>query len=517
MVKRSKNRENDWSMIHPTPNLEDLLKLDRADATPLHRQIYARVRHGIEHGLLRPGDRLASARSLAAELGVARGTVELAYQQLAGEGYVMARGQGGTVVSPQLAVHLKPLAAPRVGAHPASQPTASRLPASKARSTTTERVHAPVHGPAALPIGARMLLPLQPGVPALDAFPRKLWSRLVARRARSTGLADLAYGDPCGYRPLREAIASYLLVSRGVACTPEQVFITAGHRASLALLTRTLLRPDDRIWIEDPGFAPVADLLRAAGYRPVPVPVDAQGMVVEQGESRAPRARMAVVTPSHQAPLGVALSMPRRLALLQWATRAKAWIVEDDYDGEYRYAGSPLPALKSLDRADRVAYAGSFSKVLYPGLGLAYLVVPATLVQRCAETAGTWSNGCSQLTQAVVADFMAQGHFARHVKKMRLLYARRRSLLADALRKAFGDRIEIALSHGGMHLLMRLHEATDDVAMAQRAQQAGMSCQALSERSVSRAGPQGLMLGFTNITSAAHAHQISKRLRQVVG
>jgi len=500
-------------MMHPPQTAADLLHVDRADATALHRQIYARVRLGIEQALLRPGDRLASARSLAAELGVARGTVELAYQQLAGEGYVLARGQGGTVVSPQLAAHLKPRAARRMDAQPAP-PSAPRPSAGgKARVATAGRPDVP----APLTAGARMLLPLQPGVPALDAFPRKLWSRLVARRARATSPADLTYADPCGYAPLRDAIARYLLVSRGVACTPAQVFVTAGHRASLALLARTLLQAGDQVWIEDPGFAPVAGVLRAAGCRPVPIPVDAEGILVARGEARAPRARMAVVTPSHQAPLGVPLSMARRLQLLQWASRARAWIVEDDYDGEYRYAGSPLPALKSLDMADRVAYAGSFSKVLFPGLGLAYLVVPATLAQRFADTARTWSNGCSPLMQGVAADFMAQGHFARHVKKMRLLYARRRALLVDALRQTFGDRVEIALSSGGMHLLMRLQDAADDVTLAHRAQQAGLSCQALSERSASSGGPQGLMLGFTNIASATQAQQLARRLREAFG
>lgn len=504
-------------MTRPLQAAADLLQVDRADATPLHRQIYTRVRLGIEQGLLRPGDRLASARSLAADLGVARGTVELAYQQLAGEGYVLARGQGGTVVSPQLAAHLKPRAARRTDAQAAPQSAARPPVAGRSRVASAERSDRPEYDSAAPTVGARMLLPLQPGVPAFDAFPRKLWSRLVARRARATSPADLTYADPCGYAPLRDAIARYLLVSRGVACTPAQVFVTAGHRASLALLARTLLQAGDQVWIEDPGFAPVASVLRAAGCRPVPIPVDAEGILVARGEARAPRARMAVVTPSHQAPLGVALSMARRLQLLQWATRARAWIVEDDYDGEYRYAGSPLPALKSLDTADRVAYAGSFSKVLFPGLGLAYLVVPASLVERCSATAGTWSNGCPQLTQAVVADFMAQGYFARHVKKMRLLYARRRTLLAEALRKAFGDRVEIALSGGGMHLIMHVEGATSDAALAQRAQQAGLSCQALSERSASRSGPQGLMLGFTNIASAAQAQQIAKRLREAIG
>lgn len=464
----------------------DMLQLDRSRSEPLYRQIVQRLRDAIEQGLLRPGARVASARSLAGELGVARATVELAYGQLAGEGYLLARGQAGTVVSPRLP---------------------PRAPARVDRgSTTSPLTLAPVGAPP----------PFQLGIPALDAFPRKLWARLAARRIRATTIADMNYGDPAGYAPLREAIAAYLRVSRGVACNPAQVFVTAGHRASIALVSRALLARDDRAWVEEPGFAPTREVLQGAGQRVVSVPVDSQGLRVADGRRRAAGAKLAVVTHSHQSPLGYSMSMARRLELLAWAEDAKAWIVEDDYDGEYRYAGHPLPALKSLDGQDRVLYAGTFSKVLHPGLALAYLVVPEPLVERCTRAAGVASNGCAQLPQAIVCDFLREGHFARHIKKMRLLYARRRAMLAAELQQAFGKAVHVELRSGGMHLIARFEGLGSDAALSRRAQAASLHCRALSERYAGRPGMEGLLMGFTNIASQAEAHLLVARLRDAL-
>jgi GntR family transcriptional regulator/MocR family aminotransferase len=464
----------------------DLLALDRSRSEPLYRQIVQRLRDAIEQGLIGPGARVASARTLASELGVARATVELAYGQLAGEGYLQARGQAGTVVSPRLPPR------PRGRAGHASTPTP----------------------PALAPVGPPP--PLQLGIPALDAFPRKLWARLAARRVRATSIADMNYGDPSGYAPLREAIAAYLRVSRGVACSPAQVFVTAGHRASLALVSRALLARNDRAWVEEPGFAPTREVLQGAGQRVVSVPVDAHGLRVAEGRRRAADAKLAVVTPSHQSPLGYSMSMARRLELLAWAREAKAWIVEDDYDGEYRYAGHPLPALKSLDGQDRVLYAGTFSKVLHPGLALAYLVVPEPLVARCTRAAGLASNGCPQLPQAIVCDFLREGHFARHIKKMRLLYARRRAMLAAELQQAFGEAVHVELRSGGMHLIARFDGLGSDAALSRRAQAAGLHCRALSERYAGRPALEGLLMGFTNIASQAEAHVLVAKLRDAL-
>src|SRR5215470_10906430 len=322
----------------------------RADAVPLYRQIYRHFRETITLGQLRPGDRLPSARRLAEEFGTARGTIDAAYAMLAGEGYILARGAAGTIVSPQLG-------GPTIGRGAAKRP---------AERTEQSAVSAP--------------RPFQMGQPSLDAFPRKLWSRVVAHQARQLSPSDLAYPDPAGFGPLRDVIAGYLASSRGITCTSQQILITNGYQDALGLISDVLLHGDSKVWLEDPCYPLVRDALEDAGAKLVPIRVDAEGLRVADGVARARRARLAVVTPSHQSPLGVALSLPRRLALLSWASAAGAWVIEDDYDSEFRYVGRPLPALKSLDRDQRVVYAGTFSKVLYPSLRLGYLVVPESLL-----------------------------------------------------------------------------------------------------------------------------------------
>ncbi|WP_133649180.1 PLP-dependent aminotransferase family protein [Paraburkholderia flava] len=486
----------------------DGLRLNRDDRMPLQRQIYMRIRTAIEQRRLQPGERVSSVRALASELGVARGTVEAAYQQLTGEGYLLARGQAGTVVSPHLPVVPEPTT------------TAAVAPA-RGRGNNRVRASVPQEPPLitsvpSQPLPSTLPPPFQLGMPALDAFPRKTWTRLAARRMRTLQLSDLAYGDPSGHAPLRQAIATYLLVSRGIACTPEQVVVTAGYRASLALVARMLLRKGERVWVEDPCHPPTRDVLAAAEVVPVGVPVDAQGLVVEYGMRRAPKARMAIVTPSHQAPLGVSLALPRRLQLLDWASRADAWIVEDDYDGEYHYSGPPLPALKNLDAHDRVIYAGSFSKTLYPGLALGYLVLPERLADAGRATARRWSHGPAPFMQAIVADFVVAGHFSRHLKKMRLLYARRRTLLVAALAATFGDKVSVELTSGGMHLIARFKSPLDDLELAHRAQRAGLNCQSLSARYAMPGDDQGLLIGFTNVASPDEAARLCTRLRDAL-
>jgi len=475
-----------------------MASIDRRRRMPLGRQIYERVQAAIESGVLAPGARVASARALASELGVARGTVEAAYQRLAGEGYLVARGPAGTRVSPNLPKLPKLPNAPR-----------ARLGEAPAAST-----HADAPDTALAQIMSTPPMPLQLGIPALDAFPRKLWVRLAARRVRATLPGDLGYGDPRGEPALRQAIAAYLHVSRGVACAPDQIFVTAGYRASLGLAVGALLRSGDSVWIEDPGYLPTRAVLEAVPVTVHPVPIDEEGLAVSTGRRLAPRARMAVVTPSHQAPLCVSMTIARRLALLDWASKAKAWVLEDDYDGELHYAGPTLPALKSLDANDRVLYAGSFSKVLFPALSLGYLVVPKAVVALFDEVVHAAPGRSPRVTQAIVADFLTEGHFARHLKKMRGLYARRRAWLVDALHAEFGPRVQIDQTRGGMHLIMRVRTQASDVTLARRAVQAGLNCQPLSQRYAKpHARNDGLLMGLTNVVSAAQARQIARRLR----
>ncbi|MQA22196.1 MocR-like pyridoxine biosynthesis transcription factor PdxR [Rugamonas rivuli] len=477
-------------------NQPDFLQLDTTAAEPLYRQIYIRFRNAIAEGLLLPEARIPSARALALELGLARGTVEAAYSLLVAEGYVETRGQAGTIVTPALARHATttattaPARAPRTRAHPTTS-AASAMP------TPLNR-------------------PFQMGLPALDAFPRKVWARLAARAIRATQPDDMAYPPFAGQAPLRAAIATYLQLSRGIDCTPSQVFITSGYRNTLELVTRALLQPGDGVWVEDPGFPPTSELLKQAGMKLAPVAVDADGLVVSHGIATAPRAKAAIVTPAHQSPLCVALSLPRRLALLDWAKQADAWIVEDDYDGEYRYASRPLPALQSLDRDGRVLYAGTFSKVLFPAVRLAYLVVPPAQVARFEQISQTFAAGGPALMQTIVSDFMNEGHFARHIQRMRRLYAERRQIAAEGLGAVLGKHLRIDPQPGGMHLVLRMKGRHTDRALAERMRQDGMAALALSERSVLPHAASALLLAFTNIDTPQRARELGKRILRLM-
>jgi GntR family transcriptional regulator/MocR family aminotransferase len=337
------------------------------------------------------------------------------------------------------------------------------------------------------------------GLPALDVFPRKLWSGLTVRAARALGAADLTYPDPAGFLPLRQAIAAYLGVARGIVCRPEQIVVTSGFQGALALVRQVLVRPGDTVWVEDPGYLNARQALEAGGARIVPVRVDAEGMRVQAGVVAAPRARLAVVTPAHQCPLGVTLSLPRRMALLAWAAETGAWVLEDDYDGEFRYVGRPIPALKSLDRGERVLYAGSFSKVLFPALRLGYLVVPDELSEAFLRAGRLLVGGPAALDQRVAAAFIERGHFARHLRRMRGLYAERRRALAAALAARFGDGITVELAAGGMHLLARFPGAAEDGVLARRAAGAGLAPTALSSLALAHDCGGGLLLGFANL------------------
>jgi GntR family transcriptional regulator / MocR family aminotransferase len=458
-------------------------------ALPLQEQLYQRIRIAIAKRQLVSGERLPSVRTLASELGVARGTVDATYARLAGEGYLLSRGPAGTIVSPELHIDVLP------------------------RRSARERMRPEAEEPPAEP------RPFQMGLPALDMFPRTLWARLTARAAKRLGGTALAYPDPLGLAALREAIASYLAISRGVPCRAGQVIITGGYQAALSLVARLLLRPGDGVWFEEPGYFLARHTLEAASARLLPVRVDDQGMDVEFAQESRARARLAVVTPAHQSALGVALSLARRQRLLAWAADTGAWIVEDDYDGEFHYVGRKLPALKSLDVADRVIYAGSFSKTLFPGLCLGYLVVPHMLIRQMIQAKQAVSHGEPVMGQMVVADFLSEGHFGRHLKRMRGLYAARRDALASSLRDAFGDRLEMTVQPGGMHLLARFPDGGPDIELVRRAVLHGLLPNALSTQYLGRTHDYGLLLGFTNIPegqASARAKALGSALKPLV-
>lgn len=467
-----------------TGNAGGLSPLDPTAAEPFYRQIYERFRGAIASGVLKPGDRIPSARALTQELGLARGTIDAAYSLLAAEGYIQARGQAGTIVTPGLE--------PR-----------TPLPSPPPR---------PDAGQGAASFRPDSILPFQMGLPALDRFPRKIWARLGARCVRAMQPSDMVHPPVQGLPALRAEIAAYLQVSRGIDCAPSQVFVTSGYRHTMTLIAHALLKAGDRVWLEDPGYPPTRELLGHMQIAAVSVPVDREGMVVAEGLKAAPRARAAVVTPAHHSPLCVSLSLPRRLALLDWATRADAWIVEDDYDGEYRYVSRPLPALKSLDRDGRVLYAGTFSKVLLPSLRLAYVVVPPAQVERFEQVSQAFTGGSPELTQAIVTSFITEGHFARHIQRMRKLYAERREMTAAGLDGVLGRHMRIDSQPGGMHLILRPQGPLSDRALVARMRREGLFAEALSDWTAGGEGASALLLNFTNIDSQAIAETLGRRI-----
>ena len=455
---------------------------------PLYRQAYDRFREAIASGLLNPGDRIPSARALAKELGLARGTIEAAYSLLAAEGFIQARGQAGTVVTPGLK--------PRMAAAPPIPKSDSGLVVPSFRPDS--------------------ILPFQMGLPALDAFPRKIWARIGARCVRAMRPTDMVHPPVYGLPELRAQIAAYLQVSRGISCLPNQVFLTSGYRHTVELIAHSILKAGDRVWLENPGYPPTREIFGHMNIAPVPVPVDGEGMIISQGLKAAPRARAALVTPAHQSPLCVSLSLSRRSALLDWASRNSAWVIEDDYDGEYRYVSRPLPALKSLDSDGRVLYAGTFSKVLFPSIRLAYLVVPETLVEQFERITLALAGGSPGLTQTIVTAFITEGHFARHIQRMRRLYAERREATAAGLQNVLGSIMQIDSQPGGMHLILRLKGRRSDRRLVALMREDGLYAEALTDWAMTPDGASALLLNFTNIDSQRTAENLGRRISGIL-
>jgi GntR family transcriptional regulator / MocR family aminotransferase len=476
-------------MKHTASIYTATLALDHALSTPLYRQLYERVRGSILMGQLTTGTRLPSTRALAHELGVARNTVMLAYGQLLAEGYLESKVGYGTVVAhtlPETLLHV-----PVADLHPPApvQEQVRHAPLSQRGMTLA---HAPYVSRQLLTAEGQPQMAFRAGIPALDAFPQKLWAQIVARQVRHSLHRLFVYQAPAGYRPLREAIASHLGMTRGVRCTADQ--------GGFDLAARLLLDPGDAAWVEDPADPAPRGALLSAGAQLVPVPVDREGLVVAAGIARCPHARLALVTPSHQAPLGVTLSLARRLALLQWASQQSAWILEDDYDSEYRYAGRPLEALQGLDHANRVIYVGTFSKVLFPALRLGYLVVPPELVEAFIAARRFVDRHVSALEQAALADFMLEGHFTRHLRRMRTLYAERQAALVAEIQHHLGDMLEIQSSEVGMHLVAWLPPGMDDQAAVRQAAAHGVDTVAISSFGMEPIQRGGLILGYAAVS-----------------
>lgn len=484
--------------IQPTKRPE--ITLDPSLAAPLVKQLYDRLRDEILSGQLPPGTRLPSTRTLAGQLGVSRGTTVLAYEQLQLEGYLTSQVGLGTTVSHQLPIT------------PALVTPAGDTPEVDSRPAPVPHLAAHIHRLRSIPnlqeVAGDAQMAFRAGAPALDQFPYGIWARLVARHARRS-LPDLAYYQPpAGYLPLREAIAARLGISRGVRCTAEQIILTTGAQGALDFAARTLLNPGDEAWIEDPGYFGAQGALLAAGARLVPVPVDDQGLEVAVGAQRSPQARLVFTSPSHQFPTGVTMSLGRRLALLDWARHAAAWIIEDDYDSEFRFSGRPLEALQGLRSDGPVLYVGTFSKVLFPTLRLGYLVAPTSLIDALLLTRRFSDIHTSLLEQLALTDFIQEGHYDRHLRRMRRLYRHRRDLLHAELRRYLGNLLEVRVPDMGMTIVGWLPLHADDHRAAALATAAGISARPISRYSLEPLPRGGLILGFAGTDDAGIRHGV---------
>jgi GntR family transcriptional regulator / MocR family aminotransferase len=445
------------------------IRLNRAAPSSLIDQISQTIRAAILDGRLAPGARLPSWRDLAVQLGVARGTVRTAYERLADELLVVASGPAGTHVTEQ------PAPVPAVAAGELAPSLVDR----RSRFSMVPR-------------------PFQMGVPAHDGFPVKLWTRVLARAARVDAAAPTLSPDPCGVLELRAQIAGYLAFARGIRCVPEQIIITRGYRDGLNLAIRTLRVEGGAAWMEEPGYLATRSGLALAGVRPVPVPVDDRGLRVQQGIAIAPDAALAVVTAGQQAPLGVTLSSSRRHALVRWAVRSGGWIIEDDYLSELQLRGRAAPALMAMDPAGRVIYVGTFSKTLAPSIGVGFVVASPALAHRFVEVAECLAPASDVVMQLAVAEFLRDGHYLRHLRRMKRLYAARR----DALRAQLAGMSGVE-AMAGLAVMLRLPPGTDDVAIARAALDRGLAPAALSRwYATESARAPGLLLGVTNLTDA---------------
>lgn len=424
----------------------------------MYRQLYAALRNAIIAGGFAPGARLPSTRALADDLGVSRTTVLQAFDLLVAEGFAVVRSTGGTHVARNI---------PRA---PRGKPVVERDAAPPRLSHAAQAILEEL-GPPREPFQP---VPFATGLAALDEFPVELWVRTVTRQWHRHAREMLGYVHACGYAPLREAIAQYVMTARGVRCTPEQVIIVNGAQHGVELIARLLLDPGDQVWVEEPGYVPMRGTLRATGATLVPVHVDEQGMDVHDAERRAPNARMALLTPSYNAPLGVALSLERRLALLDWAERVGAWVVEDDWNGEFRYDAEAIPAVQGLDEAGRVIYVGSFGKILAPGLRVGYLVVPPTLVAPIRHTRRASDLHTAVPVQAVLADFLSSGAFARHVRRMRELYRGRQATLVELAPKITDGLLDVQRASAGMQVVGYLPADVNAEAVARAAARRGV-------------------------------------------
>ncbi|MEH6576819.1 MAG: PLP-dependent aminotransferase family protein [Amphritea sp.] len=460
------------------PLLESAIQAPQASHQPLYRGLFNAIQQAIVKGQLQPGDKLPASRALSVSLNVSRNTVKQVYEMLLAEGYIETRHGAGSFVSAQFALQ------EASGQQHNVSGEAIRL-SDKSRQLNKIRPFYD-HSPKQL---------LLPALPALDRFPWQQWQRSVACAGRAMKFASGS--ETLGAPSLRKEIAAYLKITRGIQCSAEQVLICSGSQQGMHLSFSMLLNPGDQVLVEDPGFPGIDGAISSAGGVKVPVPVDQQGFCVSQAFSRAPAAKLAFLTPSRNFPMGHTLSLERRLALLQWAQNSGSCIIEDDYDSEFRFDGPPLTALQGLGGEHSVIYSGTFSRVLHPSIRLGYLVLPPAVVEPFAQMRSFLDGGLSALPQLALADFMAKGHFASHLRRMRKLYQQRRDILLHKVTRMFDDQLRWIESDGGMHAVFLLPEGADDRWIAQQALTRNLGIRPLSYYYDKEQPQSGLVIGFS--------------------
>ena len=468
---------------------------------PLYRWLYEELRAAILAGHLRPGARLPATRDLAIQYRLSRPTIVSAFEQLRSEGYVEGRIGSGTYVASLLPDEF--LQAPRTKAHAQRKPKRVRLSQYALRLRPISRSE------------QRPARAFRANQPALDQFPASLWAQIAARRLRRVSTQLLAGGDPLGYRPLREAVAEYLNTSRGVKCTPDQVLIISGVQQALDRTAHLLLDPGDSVWMEDPGYPGAAAAFHAVGARIHPVPLDGEGLNLDAALKSTVTPKLVYVTPAHQFPLGITMSLRRRLALLEWARKAGAILFEDDYDSEYRYAGRPVPALQGLDHSSSVIFAGSFSDVLFPALRLGYVVLPPNLVDIFAAAEALSTHHPPLIDQAILADFIYEGHFARHIRRMRELYAERLAMFLQCTQTNLAGLLDIPSIEAGLRTVAWLPRGVSAEKVAKRAAEHDVEVVPLSRYAWGKTPKNGLMLGFAAV-DARELRRGAERLAEVL-
>jgi GntR family transcriptional regulator/MocR family aminotransferase len=463
----------------PSAGLSPYIPFDRSSGVPFYSQIYDGYRVAILSGRLGPGQRLPSTRTLASELQISRLPVLNAFEQLLHEGYLEGKVGSGTYVRDCIPDEI---ARPMRLRRPMSAPLPVHTPASPAPDIALERGDG----------GAGTFA----SIPALDRFPHETFARLTRKHAANLPPELLSYGDPAGYLPLREAVAAYLRTARAVDCDAGQVIILSGSQMGLRVSAMALATPESVVCIEDPGYRGARHALASGSTNVVPIPVDGDGIDVAAISRLGSQAKLAYVTPSHQYPLGMSMAVSRRLELLGWAERNDAWILEDDYDSEYRYSSRPLGALQGMDTSGRVIYLGTFSKVLFPAMRLGYVVVPHGMVKQFIRMRETFDLFSPTLYQLVLADFLREGHFARHLRRMRAVYLARRDALIAAIEHDADDVLTVGNTDAGLHLVAYLPDGADDREVHRRAARQGMFPTALSTCYANGASRPGLILGF---------------------